>query len=285
MRRIFGAAALFLFALATAASAGGSGAARPRVVSLSPALTEIVCHLGGESLLAGRSRACDRPSSVLSLPVAGDFGTPNLEAVVSARADVVITDTLQTAADAGALGKLGVKTLILPLRSFAEYRRAVTELGLLLDRREEAAREIDRVDRTLREYRGRASAARRVKVWFLAWHEPWITAGRKAFITEMLELAGGENIGAERDAEYFACSPEWVLTMRPEVIIYPRSRQGRAAFSAPEWWKLLPAVRDRRFFQPEDESLFCRLSPRFPETLRRLSRWLHPGTGGTAGGR
>ncbi|MEK6260506.1 MAG: cobalamin-binding protein [Planctomycetota bacterium] len=40
-----------------------------RIVSLLPAATEIVCSLGGEVWLVGRSHECDFPSSVLSLPI------------------------------------------------------------------------------------------------------------------------------------------------------------------------------------------------------------------------
>jgi iron complex transport system substrate-binding protein len=40
-----------------------------RIVSLLPAATEIVCSLGGEAWLVGRSHECDFPSSVLSLPI------------------------------------------------------------------------------------------------------------------------------------------------------------------------------------------------------------------------
>ena len=246
-----------------------------RVISLSPALTELICHLGGESLLVARSRACDRPASVTALPVAGDFGTPELERVVAVRPDLLVADMLQMETVRATLEDLGVTVLVLPLRNFTEYRQAVAELGRRLGLREAAARELERVERTLAEYRGMVSG-KRPRVWFLAWHDPWMTPGKRAFMTEMVELAGGRSIGAERDCEYFAGSVEWVLQQQPEVILYPGAAGRRAEFVMPEWWKLLPAIRNDRFFRPEDESLFFRLSPRFPETLRRLRHWLHP---------
>lgn len=40
-----------------------------RVVSLLPSATEILCRIGGESLLVGRSHECDWPASILDRPV------------------------------------------------------------------------------------------------------------------------------------------------------------------------------------------------------------------------
>src|SRR5262245_23364243 len=43
--------------------------AMPRIVSLIASATEIVCALGFEEHLVGRSHECDYPSSVVRLPV------------------------------------------------------------------------------------------------------------------------------------------------------------------------------------------------------------------------
>ena len=144
---------LLLGILQGGVSAAEVAAAPVRVISLSPALTELICHLGGESLLVARSRACDRPASVTALPVAGDFGVPELERVVAVRPDVLVVDTLQTETVRATLEDLGVAVMVLPLRNFAEYRGAVTALGRRLGLQAAATRELERLERTLEEYR------------------------------------------------------------------------------------------------------------------------------------
>jgi iron complex transport system substrate-binding protein len=47
----------------------GTPSAVQRIVSLIPSATEIVCALGLESSLVGRSHECDFPESVRRLPV------------------------------------------------------------------------------------------------------------------------------------------------------------------------------------------------------------------------
>ena len=43
--------------------------ATPRIVSLLPSATEIVCALGADRFLIGRSHACDHPATLADVPV------------------------------------------------------------------------------------------------------------------------------------------------------------------------------------------------------------------------
>src|ERR1700744_1697505 len=50
---------------------------RPRIISLLPAATEIVCALGLEENLVGRSHECDFPESIKNLPVCSEANFPD----------------------------------------------------------------------------------------------------------------------------------------------------------------------------------------------------------------
>ena len=65
-----------------------------RIVSLSPALTELVCYLGCEKNLVGRSSVCSYPESVKKVAVAGRFAIPYTEKVISLKPDIIITNDL-----------------------------------------------------------------------------------------------------------------------------------------------------------------------------------------------
>ena len=66
--------------------------ADPRIVSLTPAITETICFLGGDSMLAGRSSACDYPASIKRLPAAGDYTGFYLEKLLKLKPDYVISN-------------------------------------------------------------------------------------------------------------------------------------------------------------------------------------------------
>lgn len=66
-----------------------------KIVSLLPAATEIVCALGMESSLVGRSHECDYPESINSLPVCSEANFP--DGLSSADIDVKVKEILADA--------------------------------------------------------------------------------------------------------------------------------------------------------------------------------------------
>ncbi|RYD83903.1 MAG: cobalamin-binding protein, partial [Sphingobacteriales bacterium] len=66
-----------------------------RIVSLLPAATEIVCALGLEDHLVGRSHECDFPESVKHLPVCSKANIP--DGLTSEEIDVKVKEILADA--------------------------------------------------------------------------------------------------------------------------------------------------------------------------------------------
>ncbi|MDL5502882.1 MAG: ABC transporter substrate-binding protein, partial [Candidatus Methanoperedens sp.] len=59
-----------------------------RIVSLSPSTTELLFALGAGPRVVGRTRWCDYPPEVTSVPSVGDGLNPNLESVLSRQPDL-----------------------------------------------------------------------------------------------------------------------------------------------------------------------------------------------------
>ena len=241
-----------------------------RCVSFSPALTELVCHLQKEHCLVARSVSCDRPASVKKLPVAGDFARPDLEKLAKFKPDLVLADTFQDIAVKRAMEALGIEVVILPLNCLADYSNAVRLLGEKLGAKKAADQELKRVETFLADLKKRTAGRPRPRVLYVVWHTPMMLPGKQSFLAEWIALAGGDPLGIEHDRSYFRAAPEWVLKMKPDILIFPGG--DRSAF--PGWWKNLPAVRKGKVFLPEDESLFYRLSPRFDKALTELEKMI-----------
>jgi iron complex transport system substrate-binding protein len=61
-----------------------------RIVSLAPSITEILYDLGLEDRIAAVTVFCDYPKRAKDKPKIGGFANPSLEAIISARPDLVL---------------------------------------------------------------------------------------------------------------------------------------------------------------------------------------------------
>ncbi len=240
-----------------------------RIVSLSPNLTEMIVLLGAEGDLVGRSRACDYPERVKTLPVAGNFGTPAVEPLLALQPTLVVTETLREPEETKKrLAAFGVRVEVLPAESVGDYLANLEKLGRLTGHETEAKSEIDRVQARIDAWR-RADRVRalenRPATLILVGLNPPVTAGKRSYLTELLEFAGLHNLAANRAEKYFRCSPEWIVRMQPEVILYP----GGAGAELPGW-QGVPAVKNGRVITDLDGDLFFRLGPRVFDGVEQL---------------
>ncbi len=253
-------------------------AAFPRVLSLSPELTEIVCRLDARAALVGRSDACDMPESVRELPSAGRFNAPSLETVLRLKPDVVLLGASRETAAENALRQLRIRVLKLPTESLDDYAHAVKSLGALLGKEREADMENERIRQITAEYRKRYAAlagSQRPSVLLVIWDQPLTVAGRRSVLHDMIELVGGRNAAEAFDTPSFACSAEWVLKTRPDVLIFPGMWSADTEKRSMNALEKMADAWDGRVCDTVEASLIFRLGPRFTEGLAQLERAIH----------
>ena len=269
----FSIVALIYFALS-----GAALAAPLRVISLSPSLTELVFHLGKGALLVGRTSACDYPADAKKVEVVGGFGKPSLEKLVSLKPDVVLASALADPSVEKAIRRLGIDFRMLPTDSIEDYYNAVSVLGRVLRCEKRASAEIARVRDGLRKFEALSlKDTRRPRVYLEVWDRPFMTVGRKSFINDLINYAGGANIAGKMDQAYFNCSVEWIITSNPEVIICPAMKTGREAdVEGRNGWKEISAVKNHRVYVDLNDDLIYRLGPRILEGVRLLRSMIHP---------
>ena len=238
------------------------------VVSLSPALTELVCHLGREDRLVARSTACDRPESVKSLPTAGDFAEPELERILAMRPDLVVSNEFVNPKDADALRQAGIAVELHRCDGFDDYRVWVERLGELLDCREAAAAELARADRRIAEFEAalRDRDGKPLRALYVIWDSPLIAAGADSLPDAVGRLAGLENIVTEQKG-YPSVSLEFVLREQPDVVVW--FAHGKDWKSNPSWHGIR-AVSSDHVLVPRDDSALLRAGPRIFDGIADL---------------
>ena len=252
-----------------------SARAPRRIVSLSPATTEILFALGAGEKLVGRSEFDTFPDSALLVPALGNGIRPNVESVLGTKPDLVV---LYASADnRGAAARLraaGVSTLSLKTDHIADFRRAVGMLGAILGDRGRAQAVTDSVDRTLNRVRAATSNRPRPTVFWHIWDAPLITIGAGSFMNELVEIAGGRNVYATIDGPSATVSLEDVALRNPDFIL--AGPIGATKIAGDPRWKVVRAARDKRILIV-DTVLVARPSVRLGEAAVSLAHLLHPG--------
>ncbi len=276
------AALPIVLAVVAVGSSGGCGEYRApgpsaqRLVVVTPSLAEIVFAIGRGDRVVGVSDYCAYPPDAAKKPKIGGLVNPNLERILALRPDLVLVDS-DPVGLVGRLRAAGVRSLVLRSESLQDVDRAIERLGKELGAEGAAGRLRRGTSRDLDAVRARVHGKAPLRVLFVVDRRPGriqdvYAIGRRSFLSEILEIAGGTNV-VEADRGAVPMSTEALIASGAEVI-FDATRD--PAGTAP-WRELssLPAVRADRVV-PAHDSAFTIPGPRIPRAAARIARALHP---------
>ena len=243
-----------------------------RVVSLSPAVTEMICVLGRQDKLVGRSSACDYPVEIKKVPVAGELGIPAIETVIKLKADLIITDITTPQTDWNLLKKAGVKVIVLKSEKISDYRDNITTIGKMLGVEENAEKECRRFYDDLKSASAEYSDLK-VKTLLLLGMDPLVSCNKNSFADEILFKSGAVSITRNFPKTYFVLSPEYVIQQNPRIVILTgMSGDFRKYLQSIKAWQALDFIRNNSIIDNIPQELICRLSPRTPLAVKIIGR-------------
>lgn len=275
-------AALIAGAIASAAIGCSSPQIRfangtPRIVSLTPSVTEILFALGVGPEVVGVSQYCDYPPQARRLPKIGSFITPNLEAIVALRPTLVIG--LPNSSDLRqirALQAMSIATLMVDDGSMAEIEASIEKIGEATGHVSAARELVAQIRRRISSIEERLSNVQPRRVLMVVGHQPLVAVGRGTYLDELLALAHGRNVAEPSMQAWPRLSIEYIVAIRPDVIL--DGQMGTDPRAPARFWSRyssIPAVRERRVFGYLD-NLTLHPGPRLPQTLELLARLIHP---------
>ena len=253
--------------------------AADRIVSLVPAVTEMLFALGAGDRVVGVSDYDTYPPEVLELPHVGALINPNLEKIFELQPEMVITYGTQSNLRER-LEAAGIRAYPFLHGRIDEMLDYVLDLGREL-RMETAGR------RLTDEIRGKLDAVRsgaperRPRVFLVHSREvgtmgSFYSGGGESFFNELIDIAGGVNIFGDVQDDSIQPSLEEVLKRRPEVIIelLPSNKDDpdRIAQRVQDWGQLetLPAVEQGRVHVLAGDYLLL-VGPRLHLAARRFA--------------
>lgn len=158
-------------------------AAAERVVSLSPAVTEILSEIGCAEKIAGKSRYCDYPES-LSASEVGSAENPDINAIIELSPDVLFTLTPLAERDVYTLETAGVAVITLtPPTDMDSYAKLYSDIASVFLGKAQT----DSEKKT--ELAAKTGSAARVYVETAA---ETVALGTFVYVTGKLTLSGGK---------------------------------------------------------------------------------------------
>lgn len=248
-----------------------------RIVSLSPASTEIVFALGLGGRLVGRTTWCDYPAAARAVPDVGNGIGPNVEAVAATHPDLVLLYASEANRQALArFEELRIPVAVLRLDRVLDVRRAAQAIATLAGRPSAGDSLVAVFDSTLAAVRQAVALAERrpPRVYVDVEATPPITVGSGSYLTEILAEAGARNVFMDIRAPSGTVSLEAIVQRHPDVVLVLSSDTTRAPdLASRPGWSAVRAVREGRVIVV-DGSLHGRPSPRMPLAVRDLAQRL-----------
>lgn len=244
-----------------------------RIVSGSPANTEILYALGLGERVVGVTSFCDYPPEALQVEKIGDLAPLNIEKVLSLRPDLVVGDVLNSKDSVLGLEELGVPVLALNPNSFQQSLEAILLVGKATGKGLEAEKLVQDLAGILAvvEEKGNRIKDRGLKALIVVGMElsnqPLWTAGPGSFLHEAVILAGGQNIAEDIGRAWAQMSIESILKRDPDLII---TEMDPSCFYLDKIWGKVSAVQKRQVYQI-DVNLFSRPGPRMGQALEDLA--------------
>jgi iron complex transport system substrate-binding protein len=253
-----------------------------RIVSLAPNLTEILFELGLEKEIVGVTLHSDYPPAAKEKPVVGTFWQPNVEAVIAAKPDLLITLGFEQQKNlAERLKRIGYNSLTVNIEKVDELFEVIAKIGAATGRKRRANEIVSNIRQKLNRLSVLVNAEAKVRVLWVVQREPLRVAGRDTFVNEMIELAGGENAIGQTMHKYPPIGAEQVIACDADVIIEPAMAQedlpAQQDGAIRHWSKFenLPAVSDGRVYVISGDTV-SRLGPRLYEGVEIIARCLRP---------
>ena len=254
--------------------------AQQRLISLSPAVTEILFALGLKDEIVADTTFCDYPEEAKLLPKIGTFSEPNIEKIVSLKPDIIFTTGLEQAPAILRLKSAGFKVIVSDPKNIPELLESIMEIARAAGREAQAKILLARMRERISGVRSKVEKIpkeKRPKVFIEIWHDPIMTAGPGSLVDELLKLAGVENIAYDAPLAYSRFSVETIIQRDPDIIIlgYMTKENDPDPVSERLGWKNIKAVRNKRIIKDINPDIMLRPSPRIVEGLEEIYRHIY----------
>lgn len=249
-----------------------------RIVSLSPANTEILFAVGAGDKVVGVTSYCDYPEQAKNIDKIGSFEGPNLELIQKAKPDVVLAGGYIQEDLIKSLEELNIPVVSTEATDFNSIFDSITLIGKLSGNDQKAVEVIKGMKDKIADIESKVKGKTPKSVFYVVWTDPITTAGSGTFINDVIKAAGGINT-AEK-AQYWAkYSAEELVKDNPEYLFSSKHATNEGVtvdfYKQSPVFKNLDSVKNNKIYLMSDDNIICRPGPRIVEAIEEIAKVLH----------
>ena len=247
-----------------------------RVICLMPTVTDTVFALGAGDDVVGISDYTKYPAAALTKPSVGDLIKPSIETILSLHPDLVIgTQPKGPMEVTDQLERAGIPIFLVSPHGIAGIFHSIESVGMALNRTPQADALVHSLQQRVDTVRTRTKGLPAPRVFMPIWYDPITTIGKNAFITEVIEAAGGRSVTDDLTSEWPQISMEVVLERAPDALLLVRG--GKTTLQVLQdrpGWSSMTAIKAHRAYYLDDRINFA--SPVAIDALEDLAKQFHP---------
>jgi iron complex transport system substrate-binding protein len=235
-----------------------------RIVSLSPAMTEVLFVLQKQERIVGVTTMCTYPEQAKNIYKVGDFSHPSLERIIGRNPNLVIVNLPEQKKISEQLKRLNVSVFVSSPSSLSDVYKEIKALGEIIGKEQTAESLVTAMQQQIKP----VSAKQKKKVYIELAPRPLVTIGRFTFLNELVELAGGTNLFSDLNKDYPIIAQEEVIKRNPDIIIvlHPVDITQRLG------WENISALQNGRIYTKLNQDHLLRPGPRLAQGYSELKK-------------
>lgn len=244
-----------------------------RIVSLSPASTEILFAVGAENQIVAVSDFSDYPPQAQNLPKVGGFDgkTLSLEKILSFNPDFVYLTNVMHNHLIPHFESLNIDYYLSDANSFEQVKNEILQIAKITGHTSTGENLVKEIDSAINKINSQNQLLQKPTVYWEVWNSPFMSVGNSSFINDLIKTAGGINIFQEIAQAYPTVSEETIVAKNPQIIIIPQN-SGITVDSVKnrKGWSQIDAVKNDKIFIVDD-NLLTRSGARIGESAEYLA--------------
>jgi iron complex transport system substrate-binding protein len=247
-----------------------------RVICLIPSVVDIIYSLGAGADVVAISDFTKYPKEALQKPSIGLPLSPSMEAIVAQHPDLVLgSGDLNVLESAGSLQRLGIPVFMVDPHGVDGIYASILSIGKVLNREADAAALVARLRARVEVVKARVAGKPKLRVLMAIWYDPVMTIGKKAFIGELIEAAGGRSVTDDIAQEWPEMSLESIVSRQPDALLFIKGSKLTAEdLKIRPGWEHVTAVQQGRVYYVDDRIQYP--SPVAFDALEDLAKQFHP---------